>query len=164
MNYILTRLDEILALTDDVNGDWINAGSWNGVERSTLSTQDDPTDRPFSYSQWGNDRVRLYPTPDATYTLGCLVRLAPQEMSGATDTPLIPFAWRRRLIVPYAAATLLRTEGGLETSAEANRLMDRFDQDLLTFRTAYATNNKTFNLESPGFRERNPVAGEDWLR
>ena len=158
------RIDEILALTDDVNGDWINASSWNATERSTLSTQDDPTGRPFVFTQWGNDRVRLYPTPDETYTLGCLVRLTPQEMSSATDAPLIPFAWRRRLIVPFAAATLLRTEGGLETASEAERLLGRFDDDMTRFRTAYGTNNKTFNLESPGFREKNPIAGEDWFR
>jgi len=103
---------EITAIANDEDGDWISGSSWEDLERFSHSTQDDPTGGPFRFSKW-NDRIRLYPTPDDAYTLGAKVRLTPANMTADADVPLMPIAWRHRLLVPYAAAILLRTEGGL---------------------------------------------------
>jgi len=148
---------EIETLTNDDDGYPLESMSWSALEAWSHSTQDDPDGMPTHWSKWAS-RIRLYPTPDATYTLGCFVRLVPAEMTADADTPLIPLAWRRRLLVPYAAAILLRTEGGLETAAEANRLMEGYERDFIAFRTAYATAKRpTFRLATPGWEARNPV-------
>ncbi len=144
---------EIDAMTNDIDGNTLDSMSWSALEAWVQSTQDDEDGFPGYWSKWGQ-RIRLFPTPDDAYTLGTLVRLAPSEMSADTDTPLIPMAWRRRLLVPYAAATLLQTEGGLDTAAEARGLMSRYEQDFITFRTAYATAKRpTFRLKTPGWEQ-----------
>ena len=85
-------------------------------------------------------------------SLGAFVRLIPSEMESDTDEPLIPRQWRRRLLVPYAAAVLIRTEGGLEAASEADRLMNRYDQDFMAFRAAHGTAKRpTFRVATPGW-------------
>ena len=148
---------EIQVLTDDVNGDRLQSMSWDALESFSLSTQDDSGGLPIRWAKWAS-RLRLHPTPDAIYTLGCFVRLAPAEMTLDADTPLIPLPWRRRLLVPYAAAILLRTEGGLEANTEAGRLMSNYDADFVKFRTAYATAKRpTFRVSTPGWESANAV-------
>lgn len=156
---------EIETLVNDSDGQPLQSMGWAALEGMSYSTQDDDGNgEPLFWSKWAS-RIRLYPTPDATYTLGAFVRLAPSEMTADADTPLIPLAWRRRLLVPYAAAILLRTEGGLETAAEANRLMEGYERDYVAFRTAYATAKKpTFRLMTPVWEAENPVdhRGATW--
>ena len=136
---------------DNPQGRPLESMGWEELENYSHSTQDDPTGEPIYWSKWAS-RIRLWPTPDAAYTLGTFVRLAPAEMSASGDVPLIPLSWRRRLLVPFAAAILLRTEGGLETAAEARGLMESYDRDFIAFRTAYATAKKpTFRVTSPGW-------------
>lgn len=150
---------EIHKMTNDIDGNSLDSMSWEALESWSQSTQDDADGFPTCWSKWGS-RLRLFPTPDAAYTLGTFVRLAPSEMTADTDTPLIPMAWRRRLLVPYAAAILLRTEGGLETAAEARGLMAAYDEDFVKFRTAYATAKKpTFRLRTPGWEANDPIGG-----
>jgi len=152
-------VQEIHALTDDIDGNTLDSMSWEALENYSQSTQDDTDGFPTMWSKWAS-RIRLFPTPDAAYTLGAYVRLAPSEMTSDSDTPLVPMAWRRRLLVPYAAATLLRTEGGLETSAEAGHLMEQYDRDFISFRTAYATAKKpTFRVATPGWESNDPISG-----
>ena len=145
---------EILSLTDDdsTDGEYLRSMSWDALERFASSSQDGESQGdPLYWSKWER-RIRLFPCPDSERTIGTYCRLVPTEMSGDTDEPLVPMAWRRRLLVPFAAAVLIRTEGGLEANSEASRLMDAYDNDFVKFRTAYATAKRpTFNVSSPGW-------------
>lgn len=152
---------EIETITDDESSTVLQSMSWAALESAAVSTQDgEGTGRPYYWSKW-ESRIRLFPSPDSELTMGSFCRLTPTEMSGDADEPLIPFAWRRRLLVPFAAATLLRTEGGLETAAEAERLMNQYNEDFRTFRTAYATAKRpTFRVATPGWELDNPAGDE----
>lgn len=152
-------IEQIEALTDDAEGYVFTRSTWEDLERLTQSTQDDPRGNVIYWAQW-NERIRLYPVPDATYTIGILYRVTPSEMTANTDLPLIPAAWRRRLLIPPAAAQLIRTEGGLEAQAEASRLMEQYERDMVRFRTAYsaATGTGNFRLKSLGFDAMEPAA------
>jgi hypothetical protein len=152
---------EIETITDDEDSVVLQSMDWTALEHAAISTQDNEGNgRPYYWSKW-ESRIRLYPCPDAELTMGSFCRLTPTEMTDDADEPLVPFAWRRRLLVPYAAATLLHTEGGLETASEAERLMRQYNEDFLTFRAAYATAKKpTFRVMTPGFEMENPVHSE----
>ena len=143
---------EVLAITDDTanTGTVLRSMDWLSLERLTTSTQDDdPGGEPVWWAKWAS-RIRLYPNPDAGYTLGCLVRLVPAEMSGDTDTPLLPLEYRNSVIVPWAAADLLRQEGGGEAHNEAQLWQRQGDNAWQDMRTAHATARKpTFRLKSP---------------
>lgn len=142
---------EILSIASDTTGRPLDSMGWEALEKYSYSTQDDANSEPVFWSKWAT-RIRLWPTPDQEYNLGTFCRVIPAEMTNDTDEPLIPIEWRRRLLVPYAAATLLRTEGGLETASEADRLMNRYDQDFMAFRAAYGTARRpTFRVTSPGW-------------
>lgn len=154
-----SSIGEILAISDDteVDGMVLRSMDWLSLERITQSTQDDEsTGTPVWWAKWGT-RLRLFPSPDAAYTLGCLVRLVPSEMSADTDEPLLPLAYRNSVIVPWATADLLRQDGGSEAHNEAQLWQARADKSWQDMRTAHATARKpTFNLRAPGW-DRN-----DW--
>lgn len=126
--------------------------SWSSLEGLSYSTQDgDSNGRPAYWAKWGS-RIRLYPTPDAVYTLGAFVRLVPTELSGDTDTPLIPLTYRHAVLVNGAAADLLRQEGGGEAHNEAMYFEREYDKAIINMRTAHATARKpTFRLKSPNW-------------
>lgn len=148
---------EIEAITDETGGPVLESSDWRDLEMWAQSTQDDADARPTRWSKWAS-RIRLFPTPNSAYTLGSFVRLAPAEMTLDAAFPLIPAPWRRRLLVPYAAAILIRTEGGIEAGTEAGRLMNRYDEDFVRFRTAYATAKRpTFRVSTPGWEVANSI-------
>lgn len=111
---------------------------WDDLERLTRSSQDgDSKGVPRYFADW-NGRLRLAPAPDSNYSVGCLVRMRPAELTANSDEPLVPLAWRRRILVPGAAELLLREEGGGEAVSEADRYKVLFDQAFLEFRAAHA--------------------------
>jgi hypothetical protein len=150
---------EILTLTNDTDGLEMTPMSWQALERFTAGSQDDEADgSPSLWSKWAA-RIRLFPTPDAEYTMGTFLALAPAEMSNNTDVPLIPLAWRHRILVPYAAARLLEEEGGTEMVAQVDRLWARYREDFIRFRTAHGSAKQpTFNLMDPSFGADLPEA------
>lgn len=143
---------EILWLVNDSDGSVLDSMAWADLEKMSYSTQDGDADgEPVYWAKWGN-RIRVYPTPDATYTVGALVRLAPAEMTTGSDTPLIPLTYRHSVIVSYAAAVLLRMEGGMEAHQEAQFYQRQYEDAWVAMRTAHATARKpTFNLRAPGW-------------
>jgi hypothetical protein len=106
------------------------------------------------YAKWDR-RIRLFPAPDTAFTLGMFYSMRAEEMANDSDVPLLPLAWRTRLLVPFACARLLRIEGGTEAAGEADRYMRDFDRAFLECRTATATAKyPSFRLTSPGWSER----------
>ena len=160
-------IGQIMSIVNDTTGRPLESMSWEALEDYGYSTQDDADSEPVFWSVW-DDTIRLWPVPDQAYVMGTFVRLVPTAMSSDTDTPLIPLAWRHRLLVPFATAILLRTEGGLEAASEAQRHQNDYDSAFEKFRTAYGTSGKpTFRLSTPGWdaSERFPgdrIAG-DWF-
>lgn len=143
---------EILWLVNDSDGSVLDSMAWADLEKMSYSTQDGDADgEPVYWAKWGN-RIRVYPTPDDVYTVGALVRLAPAEMTTGSDTPLIPLTYRHSVIVSYAAAVLLRMEGGMEAHQEAQFYQRQYEDAWVAMRTAHATARKpTFNLRAPGW-------------
>lgn len=158
-------IEEILYLTNDTDGHFLESMSWPAMERGTWSTQDDEGQgTPTSWAKW-NTRIRLYPTPDRVYTIGAFVRLAPNEMSADSDTPLIPLSFRHRLLVPFAAANLLRQEGGQDAHMDATRLQSQADEAYLAMRTAHASaRHPTFSLCEPSWIDDQEPEPYWWTR
>lgn len=158
-------IGEILYFVNDIDGPVLKSMSWLDLEKLSFSTQDgDGNGEPFFWSKWAS-RIRLYPTPDAAYTIGALVRLVPSEMTNNTDTPLIPLQYRHELIVSHAAANLLRQEGGAEAHQEALYHQRIYDQAYIRMRTAHATARvPTFSLKGTGW-DNDPSTGTaaPWL-
>jgi hypothetical protein len=155
---------DIMSFVNDTTGRPLEASGWEDLERYTWSTQDDSNGEPAYWVRF-DETIRLWPVPDDTYVIGTFVRLVPTALSADADEPLIPKAWRHRLLVPFASAILLRTEGGLETAAEAQRHMDAYDADFMKFRAAYGTAGKpTFRTTSPGWDNYERVAFDPWWR
>jgi hypothetical protein len=155
---------EIHVLLDDDNGAVLKPMSWEDLERVTDSVKDDEgTGRPVWWAKWGGANVptiRLFPSPDAAITIGVFCSLVGTEMTDGADVPLIPLAWRHRVVVPYAAALLLEQEGGPEAGAQYERLMRRYQDAYAQMRTALATAKRpTFNAIQPGFMEREMAGG-----
>lgn len=155
---LATTIDEIHTLTmdSDSGGGWVlDSMSWPSLERIAASTQDDEQiGEPLMFAKWSR-RIRLFPAPDEAYTLGMFYRMQAQEMTNDSDVPLLPLAWRTRLLVPYACARLLRQEGGTESAAEADRYMTDFDRVYRDARTAMATAKMpSFRLQSPGWSDQ----------
>jgi hypothetical protein len=145
-------IGEVLTIVDDTDGMVLESMDWQSLEKLAYSTKDsDPTSRPIYWAKWGS-RIRLYPSPDEVRTYGVIVRLVPAEMSATTDTPLIPIQHRHAVIVPHAAANLLRQEGGSEAHQEALYYQRLYDDAWTAMRTAHATARQpTFRLKSPGW-------------
>jgi hypothetical protein len=159
---------EIVRMVNDTTGGVLTSFSWVQIEDGSFSTQESGEGQgtPTTWAKWGNagsPEIRLYPTPDDVYTLGTFCRLTPSEMSGDTDTPLIPLAWRHRVIVPYAAALLLEQEGGSEAGADYERRMARYRENLQQMRVALAAAKApTFNVVSPSAFEDLPGSDTGW--
>lgn len=153
---LATTIDEIHTLTmdSDSGGGWVlDSMSWGALERISSSTQDDEQiGEPLMFAKWSR-RIRLFPAPDSAYTLGMFFRMQASEMVNDSDTPLLPLAWRTRLLVPYACARLLRQEGGSDAAVEADRYMVDFEKAFRAARDAMATaKSPTFRLEAPSWR------------
>ncbi len=137
---------------------------WQQLETTTSSSQEsgEGSGTPTIWSKFGT-KIRLYPNPDAVYTLGTYVLLKAAEMSGDTDTPLIPLEFRHSVIVPYAAAILLEQEGGNEAGNAYDRLMARHREALRDMRVACATSKRpTFNVVGASAFDHLPGSVSDW--
>lgn len=159
---------EIVRMVNDTTGGVLESFSWQQVEDGSYSTQEagEGQGTPTTWTRWGNanaPEIRLYPKPDAVYELGTFVYLVPEEMTDNTDVPLIPPAWRHRILVPYAAAILLEQEGGSEAGAEHDRRMSRYRDALQQMRVAHASAKApTFNVVAPDAFANLPGSGHEW--
>jgi len=160
---------EILYLTNDTDGYLAVSMSWAEMERLSYATQDGDADGlPMYWAQIGGGdsaQVRLYPNPDSNYTLGAYVRLIPAEMSADADEPLIPLQHRHAVLVPHAAANLLRQEGGGEAHNEAQLYERQYDKAWQRMRTAHATASVSkFRLKAPTWDTDHGtiVRGDPW--
>lgn len=161
---------EVYSLVNDTDSWVLRSMDWDGLEVLTFSSQDDePQGSPTHWSRWGSQgapRVRLYPTPDATYDIGALVYLKGDAMTSSTDTPIIPLEWRHQVLVPHAAWRLLSQEGGNESLNAARQYRDEYMTAIRAMRDALATFRRpTGNAISPGFIERESGGeyGQDWV-
>lgn len=151
---------EIDTLVNDTTGYVLHSTSWQHLEQLAYSTKEsaEGQGQPNYWAKWGSQNaptIRLYPNPDAAYRMGFIAYLTPSELSADGDLPILPGAWRHRIIVPYAAALLLEQEGGNEAGAQYERLMRRHDDAMMKMRAAHATaKSPTFNVIQPGFFER----------
>lgn len=143
---------EVVYLTDDTTGGRpLRSMSWSQLEELAATSQSDTrTGAPCVWARWG-DRLRLWPTPDAVYSIGSLVYLAADALSGDSDEVLIPDSFAMAVVVPYAAAVLLEQDGGNDALSAANLLRSRHDDALRRMRTAHGSARQpTFNVVSPG--------------
>jgi hypothetical protein len=132
---------DVLDLVNDDDGQMLRRyASWADLEADTYSSQDgDAEGEPKSWVKWAGSRLRLYPTPDAVYSIACFLRLVPAQMTADADTPLIPITFRHEVITPGAAAILLRMEGGGEAHQEALYQKRVQDEALTAMRIAHAS-------------------------
>lgn len=165
---ISATLDEVLVLVDDTSGNVLDPLDWESLESAARSTQDtEPIGQPASWAKWGQGAtaiIRLFPKPDASYTLRWFGRITVAELVNAGDPNPIPLAWRHRLLVPYAAARLLRIESGYASAYEASGLEASYQQALQLFRIAHGSARfPIMGVQSPGFgRDLPPVDATEY--
>lgn len=75
---------------------------------------------PSLWTSYGDSTVEVWPKPTSGITATVLALRGAAELTADGDVPLVPLAWRFKLLVPAAAAILLREEGG-EAVAEAQQ-------------------------------------------
>lgn len=153
-------VSEIFDIVVDSNdaGGRLQAMSWGALENISDSTQDNESQGiPAFFASWDR-RVRLFPIPDVAYTLGVFYRAYQSELTANGDVPLMPIEWRTRLLVPYAAAVLLRQEGGSEAAGESDRYYSLYQSAVAQCRTALAT------AKSPAIALQSPRWSRDWGR
>jgi hypothetical protein len=144
---------EILSIMDDSVGGALTPLSWEALERAALSTQDpsQARGRPGYFAKW-DSRIRLYPSPDAVYTMAWFGRQAVPLMTTGTDVPVLPLAWRHRILTPFAAAQLLRIESGYAAAYEASGLEAQSQQAVAAMRVARGSAKPpAMGVQSPGY-------------
>lgn len=161
---------EISSLTNDTDGWVLESMGQEALESYAGSTQaDQPQGSPTRWARWGAQnapRIRLFPNPDAVYTIGAFVYLMGAAMTGNTDTPILPLEWRHQVLVPHAAWRLLSQEGGNESLTAARQYRDEYQEAFRRMRDALAVFRRpTGNAISPGFLERESSTGAtpDWV-
>lgn len=152
-----TSVGDIWTLVmDDAGGGYrLESMSWDALEDAAYSTQDrEQAGQPIFWAAWDR-RIRVFPVPETSYTLGCFYRAAQSELVNDSDTPLIPLQWRTRVLVPYACMRLLRQEGGGEAAAEADRYLAEYQKAFNECRTAMATaKGPALRLDTPVWRDQ----------
>lgn len=93
---------------------------------------------PAIWTKTSDGNVHIWPKPNATTSLTILALKAPTELTSDAHEPFIPLQMRRRIIVPGAAAILLRQEGGEEAEALAARMEDEYLKALDELRKSHA--------------------------
>jgi hypothetical protein len=153
---------EILGIENDTVGGPLVPLSWEALERAALSTQDPNQARgqPGYFAKWGagaGAKIRLYPNPDAVYTLRWFGRSGIPTMTTGTDVPVLPLAWRHRILTPYAAAHLLRIESGYAAAYEASGLEAQSQQAVAALKIARGSAKRpAMGVQSPGFGRHLP--------
>lgn len=139
----------------------LHSMSWQELERISASTADnDGHSEPTMWAKYvdaGVPKIKFYPKPVIAYDMGVHGTIQPAEMSADGDTPLIPLAWRHRMLTHYAVVQLLRQRGGGEFMNMADRWQAQWERDFLVFRRTYASfKSPTGNVVSPTFGDDLP--------
>lgn len=96
------------------------------------------TGAPETWTKTGDTQVILYPTPTAIAAITAFVQIAPPALAADGDIPILPAAWHRRMLIPYACWRLLQEESG-DAIFEAQSLWSEFESDQQAFRQAYGS-------------------------
>lgn len=144
-------VSEVLDLVHDtstIGGGLLEAMPWPSLEAISASTQDgDSTGMPLYWAAWGDDRIRLWPSPDTSYKLGIRYRVVPSRMTLDADVALIPGGWAERIMVCYAASHLARDRGDHNT---ADREYAAYQDAMGKFQKAHGSGRApTLRLVSP---------------
>ena len=168
---VTNGIRDVYDLTNDSKGgDLLVPGSWRRLEQYSYTSQDsDPSGQPTHWAQWGRGgtgKIRFYPKPDTTYTIGCRYRKAVAEIGGS-DFPDMPTAFRKSVLVPYAESRLWRKHSGREALAMAQAEDDAYERALARMTMAYASAQEpelTFADESmlEPVPWRDPYIGGGW--
>ena len=152
---------EIDSIGDDSNGFVLRPLDWESLERasptSQLSTQ--PQGQPSAFAKWGagsGAKIRLYPEPDAIYTLRWFGRQGIAVMAADADVPVVPLAWRHRILTSFAAAQLMRMESGFAADYAASSLEAQAQQAVAGVRHARGS------AKRPNEGVMSPSYGRDW--
>jgi hypothetical protein len=123
---------------------------WLSQERVSHVTQDgDTKSTPLTFAVFGT-QVRFYPWPDKTYLIGCFYQQGSAALSADGDTPIIPLAWRHKILVPYAASRLWEQHSGADALGHAKYYMDQYDRNMMLFKEQYsAAQFPQIGLDSP---------------
>lgn len=152
---VTNGIRDVYDLTNDTDGgSLLRPGSWRHLEQYSYTSQDsDPSGQPTHWAQFGrggNAKIRFYPKPDKTYSIGCRYRKLVAEMVGE-DFPDMPRAYRYSVLVPYAAARLWSEHSGREAVRHAEDEEKRFEKAFARMTMAYASAQEpelTFGDES----------------
>lgn len=101
----------------------LNLGLANGVASIWTSIED--------------ASILVWPKPSAVTALTVIATQLPVELASDAATPIMPISWRHRVLVPYAAAILLKQESGSEAEALAERLMQEHRAAVAEMRAAH---------------------------
>ncbi len=75
---------------------------------------------PHLWTTYGRSQMEIWPKPQSAYSATVIAMQQAPELVSNGDVPLIPIGWRHKLLVPAAAAILLRQESGGDAVGEAN--------------------------------------------
>jgi hypothetical protein len=158
-NLSVDYIARIYNLTNDTEGGVPLTGlDWLSQEQVSDTTQDaDPRGCPWCFAVFG-EQVRFYPWPDKTYTIGILYEQGDLQMSADGDVPLIPYAWRHKILVPYAAMRLWEQHSGADALGHAKYYADQYERNMVLFRETFASaqfpqlglDSPTWNQDLPG--------------
>lgn len=154
----ITGVKEIYYVVNDTDGTGPLEGmGWGQLEEFADSTQDgDGTGTPFAFSVFGS-KIRFYPKPNKTITMGAIVLQEVSELTSGSDTPLIPLNWRFRTIVPFVASRLLQQRGGGEAVALAAQLYNEYEKHMDMFEVRFASSRfPQLGLDSPNWNDDLP--------
>ena len=166
--YTLTALATALSVAGEITdvtrgGVPIKVLDWQALERISYDTQDDTATEPKYWTEF-DGKIRLWPKPDQVYTIGIFYEFRPAEMSVDSDTPAIPLPWRSRLLVPYAAAKMLREFATRDTNSIgfADRRQSEFEAAFSMFSGQFgAARHPRLGLEDESW-DRNWPGSPDW--
>jgi hypothetical protein len=148
----------IYNMTNDSEGGVPLTGiDWLSMEQVSDTTQDnDPRGCPWAFAVFG-EQVRFYPWPDQDYTIGMLYQQGDLQMSADADVPLIPYAWRHKILVPYAAARLWEMHSGADALGHARYYNELYTQNMIAFKEAHsAAQFPQIGLDSPTWNQDLP--------
>jgi hypothetical protein len=92
---------------------------------------------PHIWTITADANVLMWPKPAAALATTIMALRSPVELVADVDVSIIPLAWRRRLLVTYAAMVLLRQKSGIQAVAEAERYWAQFEDALKAFIAAH---------------------------
>ena len=164
----LSAVRQILALVHDSasagGSGALEPMGWKELESLARSTQDgEQQGKPAAYAVW-DGKVRFWPPPNDNYALGVYLIKGTADLSGDSDTPLVPEEWRYEVLVPLAAARVLQQSPDPNQAGKSALLEARGTSALTRFKEARgAAKFPALRLESPGFSRDLPGSFvDDW--